>query len=96
MAIDLRELIGALRVANDLERIGDLAKNTAKRVSALTGDFHPHKLIRGVEHMSSLVLNQLKQVLDAYAARDVDGGAGGLAGGRGRSTPCARRCSANC
>ena len=71
MAVDLRELVGALRVANDLERIGDLAKNIAKRVSALTGDFHPHKLIRGVEHMSSLVLSQLKQVLDAYAARDV-------------------------
>jgi phosphate transport system protein len=71
MAVDLREVVGALRLANDLERIGDLAKNIAKRVSALTGDFHPHKLIRGVEHMSSLVLSQLKQVLDAYAARDV-------------------------
>jgi phosphate transport system protein len=71
MAVDLRELVGALRVANDLERIGDLAKNIAKRAGALTGDFHPHKLIRGVEHMSSLVLSQLKQVLDAYAARDV-------------------------
>jgi phosphate transport system protein len=71
MAVDLRELVGALRLANDLERIGDLAKNIAKRVSALPGDFHPQKLIRGVEHMSSLVLSQLKQVLDAYAARDV-------------------------
>ena len=72
MAVDLRELVGALRVANDLERIGDLAKNIAKRVSALEGDFHPQKLIRGVEHMASLVLNQLKQVLDAYVARDVE------------------------
>jgi phosphate transport system protein len=71
MAVDLREVVGALRLANDLERIGDLAKNIAKRVNALTGDFHPHKLIRGVEHMSSLVLSQLKQVLDAYAAHDV-------------------------
>ena len=32
MAVDLREIVGALRVANDLERIGDLAKNIAKRV----------------------------------------------------------------
>jgi phosphate transport system protein len=71
MAVDLREVVGALRVANDLERIGDLAKNIGKRVSALEGDFHPQKLIRGVEHMASLVLGQVKHVLDAYAARDL-------------------------
>jgi phosphate transport system protein len=73
MAIDLREIVAALRVANDLERIGDLAKNIGKRVSALEGDFHPTKLIRGVEHMASLVLAQLKTVLDAYGSRDVAG-----------------------
>src|SRR5258707_2647034 len=71
MAIDLREIVGALRVANDLERIGDLAKNISKRVNALEGDFQPNKLLRGVEPMASLVLAQLKQVLDAYAAHDV-------------------------
>jgi phosphate transport system protein len=71
MAVDLREVVGALRVANDLERIGDLAKNIAKRV-ALTGDFHPQKLIRGVEHMASMVLIQLKAVLDSYAAQDLN------------------------
>src|SRR5512139_1033100 len=70
MAVDLREVVSALRVANDLERIGDLAKNIGKRV-ALTGDFHPVKLIRGVEHMAALVLTQLKEVLDAYAAHDL-------------------------
>src|SRR5882724_11482203 len=71
MAVDLREIVGALRVSNDLERIGDLAKNIGKRVLALDGEFHPPKLIRGVEHMGALVLGQLKQVLDAYARRDV-------------------------
>jgi phosphate transport system protein len=71
MAVDLREIVGALRVANDLERIGDLAKNISKRVNALEGDFQPTKLMRGVEHMASLVLNQTKAVLDAYAARDI-------------------------
>ncbi len=71
MAVDLREIVAALRVANDLERIGDLAKNIGKRVGALDGDFHPNKLLRGVEHMASLVLGQLKQVLDAYASRDL-------------------------
>ena len=36
MAVDLREVVGALRVSNDLERIGDLAKNIGKRVIALS------------------------------------------------------------
>ena len=71
MAIDLRDVVGALRVSNDLERIGDLAKNIAKRVTALNGEFHPQKLIRGVEHMATLVLCQLKRVLDSYAGRDL-------------------------
>ncbi len=70
MAVDLREIVGALRVANDLERIGDLAKNIAKRVIALNAEFPPPKLIRGVEHMTDLVLEQMKAVLDAYAHRD--------------------------
>jgi len=71
MAVDLREVVGALRLANDLERVGDLAKNIAKRVIALNGEFPPPKLIRGVEHMTDLVLEQLKAVLDAYARRDL-------------------------
>jgi phosphate transport system protein len=72
MAVDLREIVSALRVANDLERIGDLAKNIAKRVASITGDFHPQKLIRGVEHMSAMVLGQLKQVLDSHAGHDLE------------------------
>jgi len=71
MAVDLREIVGALRISNDLERIGDLAKNIGKRVVVLDGEFRLHQVIRGVEHMTDLVLGQLKQVLDAYARRDV-------------------------
>ena len=71
MAVDLREVVGALRLANDLERIGDLAKNIAKRVMALNAEFPPPKLIRGVEHMTDMVLQQMKLVLDAYGRRDV-------------------------
>jgi phosphate transport system protein len=71
MAIDLREIVSALRVSNDLERIGDLAKNIAKRVAELDGEFRPQKLIRGLEHMAALALAQLKQVLDAYAGREL-------------------------
>jgi phosphate transport system protein len=73
MAVDLREIIGAMRVCNDLERIGDHAKHIGKRVVALDLDLHPQKLIRGVEHMASLVAALLKQVLDAYASHDVAG-----------------------
>ncbi|MFZ5690951.1 MAG: phosphate signaling complex protein PhoU [Pseudomonadota bacterium] len=72
MAIDLREVVSALRVANEIERIGDLAKNIGKRVLDLTGEYPSLKLIRGVDHMGGLVLDQLKRVLDAYAARDVE------------------------
>jgi phosphate transport system protein len=71
MAVDLREIVGDLRISNDIERIGDLAKNIAKRVIALNGNFPPPKMVRGVEHMATLVLAQLKEVLDAYAARDL-------------------------
>ena len=71
MAVDLRDIVGSLRVSNDLERIGDLAKNIAKRVLVLDGDIAFTQVIRGVEQMTKLVLGQLKQVLDAYARRDV-------------------------
>jgi phosphate transport system protein len=71
MAVDLREVVGAMRVAIDLERIGDLSKNIGKRVAQLDSGFHPLKLIRGLEHMTELVQSQIKSVLDAYAARDL-------------------------
>ena len=71
MAVDLREIVGAMRVCNDLERIGDHAKHIGKRVVALGADVYPQTLIRGVEHMAELVLTQIKQVLDAYASRDL-------------------------
>src|SRR5690606_18965187 len=70
MAVDLRELISVIRVAADLERIGDLAKNTSKRVVAVSGETQPPKLVVGVQHMSDLVQAQLKDVLDAYVQRD--------------------------
>ena len=72
MAVDLRDIVGSLRVSNDLERIGDHAKNIAKRVLALDAEIAFSQVIRGVEEMTKLVLAQVKQVLDAYASRDVD------------------------
>jgi phosphate transport system protein len=69
-AADLREIVGALRIANDLERIGDLAKNIGKRVIVLNGDSMPRRAIRGVVHMTSLSLRLLKDGLDSYIVRD--------------------------
>jgi phosphate transport system protein len=70
LAVDLRETISAIRVSGDVERIGDLAKNIAKRVLAIASQFQPQKIVLGVQHMSDLVLGQLKDVLDAYTQQD--------------------------
>jgi phosphate transport system protein len=72
MAVDLREIVSALRVSNDLERIGDLGKNIAKRVVALNGQIQQGKIFGGFDHMAEMVLEQLKQVLDAFAQRNVE------------------------
>ena len=72
MASDLRDIIGSIRIASDLERVGDMAKNIAKRVIAVQGMAQPKKLVRGLEHLSELALGQLKEVLDAYSTRSAD------------------------
>ena len=72
LAIDLRETISGIRVSGDLERIGDLAKNIAKRALAISDQVQAQKIVIGVQHMSDLVQEQLKDVLDAYASRDVE------------------------
>ncbi|OHV17577.1 phosphate transport system regulatory protein PhoU [Methylorubrum extorquens] len=72
LAIDLRETISGIRVSGDIERIGDLAKNIAKRVVAISDTSGQlQRIVLSVEHMSDLVQEQLKDVLDAYASRDV-------------------------
>ena len=73
MAQDLRAVIGAIRMAGDLERIGDLAKNIAKRVSAVGQSSTPRNLSHGIETMSELVLEQVRGVVDLYVAREADG-----------------------
>jgi len=66
MARDLREIMVAIRVSSDLERIGDLAKNTAKRTHAIS-EALPRKLITGLTRMGRIAQEQLKNILDAYA-----------------------------
>jgi phosphate transport system protein len=69
MARDLREIMVAIRVASDLERIGDLAKNIAKRTHAISEQL-PRKLAAGLTRMGRLALEELKDVLDAYTTTD--------------------------
>ena len=71
MAQDLRQIVAAMHIASDLERVGDLAKNTAKRVFAIENNFGAQRLVAGVEHIAEMSFAQLKNVLDAYTARDL-------------------------
>ncbi|UCI07465.1 phosphate signaling complex protein PhoU [Mesorhizobium sp. B1-1-8] len=71
MATDLREIVGAIRISADIERVGDLGKNVAKRVAAVDGR-QPNSLFRGLEALADLALTQLKEVLDIYASRSVE------------------------
>lgn len=71
MASDLREIMVAIRIAADIERIGDLAKNTAKRTHAISEPL-PRRLLTGLARMGSLAMNELTRVLDAYARRDAE------------------------
>ncbi len=70
MANDLRHIMTVLKIAGDLERIGDLAKNIAKRAVAVAHESHPKPLMSGLRHMTELAQRQLKDVLDAFGRRD--------------------------
>ena len=72
MAIDLREIVGTLRISNDLERIGDLAENIAKRVLLLLPkEFRLNAVALQLQYMDNLVRDQLVRVLQSYEHRNV-------------------------
>lgn len=71
MATDLRATIAAYRISHDLERIGDLAKNIARRTHVLN-ESEPVVLTRGVERMGKLVVGHLHDTLNAYSSGAVD------------------------
>ncbi len=71
LARDLRQTISALKIAAELERIGDLAKNIAKRAKVLDS-IEPTAALKGVARMGRLVSAQLKRVLDAYSALETE------------------------
>jgi len=72
VALDLRQIMTAIRVAADLERIGDLGKNIAKRATVTAEESRPKQLMIGLQHISSRALEQLQMALDAYSQRDAD------------------------
>ncbi|WP_256646616.1 phosphate signaling complex protein PhoU [Thermomonas paludicola] len=69
LAGDLRMILAALRVASDIERIGDYAANIAKRSMALNlSPPLPHT--RGLDALGRMAARQVRDVLEAYSARD--------------------------
>jgi len=70
MAGDLRAIVTSLHVANDLERMGDMAKQISRRSLQIESLSLAPKFYNGVKHMNDLVLRQVKAALDAYATRD--------------------------
>jgi phosphate transport system protein len=72
VANDLRHVMASMRIANDLERIGDLGKNIAKRSLKVQGQMQSGRAMNGVEALSRLAQSQLKDVLDAYTQGDAE------------------------
>jgi phosphate transport system protein len=72
MANDLRRTMAAMKVANNLERVGDLAKNIAKRTLVIIESEPLTPLTRSIDRMGKLVLTRLTSVLDAYTRSDLD------------------------
>jgi phosphate transport system protein len=69
MADDLRQVVTALKLSNDLERIGDLAKNIAKRAQVLN-QIPPIRPVQVIPNMGKLAQEIIKDVLDAYIEAD--------------------------
>jgi phosphate transport system protein len=70
VAIDLRQIVSTIRIASDLERIGDLAKNVAKRVIAIGEQPASIKVASSLAPLAARVREQLQNVMVAYRRRD--------------------------
>ncbi len=69
VASDLREVVAAIKIASTLERIGDLAKNIARRGKYLA-ETPPLRVSNSIVRMGRQTLTLFAEVLDAYTARD--------------------------
>ena len=70
MAQDLRVILVALKLASNLERMGDYAKNISKRTITLSGTTNVTSAAKSIKSMGDKVLEMINEVLDAYARRD--------------------------
>jgi phosphate transport system protein len=68
----LRRTVAALKIAMNLERCGDLARNIAKRTLVISASEPLTPLTRSIDRMGRLVCSRLKDVLDAYSAGEID------------------------
>ncbi|MEO3470668.1 phosphate signaling complex protein PhoU [Roseomonas sp. CAU 1739] len=71
MAQDLRVIIAAMKASNDLERIGDYARNAAKRAIVLAS-LPSIGSLNGFERMTHLVQENLKAAMDAFVNSDAE------------------------
>ena len=71
LADDLRRVVAALKISSNLERIGDFAKNIAKRTITLNR-LPPVPAAKGIPRLANLVQGIIKDILDAYIAGDCD------------------------
>ncbi|HEX8484594.1 phosphate signaling complex protein PhoU [Sphingomonas sp.] len=71
MAVDLREVVAALKIASVVERIGDYAKNIARRVPLIESE-HRIEPVSILPAMGRMASEMVHAVLDAFAARDAD------------------------
>jgi phosphate transport system protein len=72
VADDLRRTVAAMKISSNLERIGDLAKNIAKRAVVIAESDPVTPLTSSIERMGELVTTRLKDVLDALTSREVE------------------------
>jgi phosphate transport system protein len=71
MADDLRKIISALKISSDLERIGDYAKNVAKRAIPISEASQVNP-VHVIPRMGVMVQQMIKDTLDAYVSEDAD------------------------
>jgi len=72
MATDLDEVLADFRIVEDIERIGDLAKNIAKRATAVADQNFPIEIVKALRGLAEEVSRQLRQALTAYLERDAE------------------------
>ena len=70
LASDLDEVLADLRIVEDLERVGDLSKNIARRARSLSPGGFPNEILAGFDDMSQRCIGQVRNAIDAFVQRN--------------------------